>query len=146
MMWRRDGWKAAEELKRRKRREKEEAEKIACIQEWEKTPITPWGQDDQVRDAIAEWKESVVQGYHIFLSGLTPEEVYEVVAHKKTEKEDFLNWLDQYAWDAAQVALEEDMEKLKEREDKARKEKESMEKEMEELEVWVLLAEYNICD
>jgi hypothetical protein len=146
MMWRRDGWKAAEELKRRQKREKEEAEKIARIQEWEKTPITPWGQDDQVRDAIAEWKESVAQGYHIFLSGLTPDEVYEVVAHKKTKKEDFLNWLDQYAWDAAQVALEEDMEKLKEREDKAREEKKRMEQELEELEVRVLLAEYDICD
>jgi hypothetical protein len=133
-------------LKWRNKWEKEEAEKIACIQEWEKTLITPWGQDDQLRDAIAEWKESVAQGYHILLSRLTEEEVYKVVARKKTKKEDFLNWLDQYAWDTAQAAWEEDMEKLKEREDKARKEKKRMEEEMEELEVRVLLAEYDICD
>jgi hypothetical protein len=44
------------------------------------------------------------------------------------------------------VALQEDMEKLKEREEKARKEKKRMEQEMEELEVWVLLTEYDICD
>jgi hypothetical protein len=41
MMRRRDGWKVAEEGKRRQRREKEEAQKIAHIQEWEKMPITP---------------------------------------------------------------------------------------------------------
>jgi hypothetical protein len=128
MMWRRDGWKTEEEMRRQLEKEWKRAEKeMSRIEEWQKVgvhEVDQWiaeeieeemEQERQGGWAVAgldEWKAETPKGYHQFLKQLTDDEIFEALTTGCTTKQEFKDWLDQAVWDRAEKQLEEDMEQL----------------------------------
>lgn len=65
-----------------------------------------------VEDAVMAWKKQVPTNYHGTIAYLTSAEVFELVVVKGLNKDQFLEWVDQKAWDDANHRLEEDMARL----------------------------------
>lgn len=62
-----------------------------------------------MEDAIRECKTQVPASYHRTITHLSTEEVYNLTIMKKLSKKQFLEWVDQKAWDNANNRLEDDM-------------------------------------
>jgi hypothetical protein len=119
MMWRRDGWKAVEKLRRRMRKEKKRMDRI---QEWEK--VDQWITEEvaermveEVRggwaaEGLEEWKAEVPKGYHQFLETLDDDEIAEAMTTGCASKQEWKEWLDQKVTERAEQLLEEDMKRV----------------------------------
>lgn len=65
-----------------------------------------------IEDAVKEWKAKVPTSYHGTIAYLTSEEVYDLAIVKGLDKKQFLEWVDQKAWDDANNRLEDDMRRI----------------------------------
>lgn len=65
-----------------------------------------------IEDAFKEWKTKVPTSYHGTIAYLTTEEVYDLAIVKGLNKKQFLEWVDQKAWDEANNRLEDDMRRI----------------------------------
>jgi hypothetical protein len=68
--------------------------------------------EERVKGAIEKWKAQVPKSYHGALSALEDKEVYGLVRDREMTEDQFLEWVDQVAWDAAENLLKKDMKKL----------------------------------
>jgi hypothetical protein len=68
--------------------------------------------EEQVKGAVEKWKAQVPKSYHGVLSTLEDKEVYALVRDKEMMKDQFLQWVDQVALDAAENLLQKDMKEL----------------------------------
>ena len=66
-----------------------------------------------IGDAKEEWKSQVPESYAGQITSCDMDEVWDLIISRSMTKEQFGEWLDQRAWDNAQVRLEEDMEVLR---------------------------------
>ena len=51
-----------------------------------------------IEDAVREWKSKVPEEYHGVVSDLSRDQVADLFARKQMSKGQFMEWLDQYAW------------------------------------------------
>jgi hypothetical protein len=128
MMWRRDGWKTEEEMRRQLEKEWKRAEKeMSRIEEWQRVgvhDVDQWiaeeieeemEQERQGGWAVAgldEWMAEAPKGYHQFLKQLDNDEIFEALTTGCATKQEFKDWLDQVVWERAEKQLEEDMKQL----------------------------------
>jgi hypothetical protein len=61
---------------------------------------------------VEKWKAQVPKSYHGVLSALEDKEVYALVRDREMTEEQFLEWVDQVVWDAAENLLQKDMKEL----------------------------------
>ncbi|KAG9076590.1 hypothetical protein FS749_011594 [Ceratobasidium sp. UAMH 11750] len=65
-----------------------------------------------IHNAIKTWQSQVPSGYWGTIQDLRRDEVYHLIANKTLTKDQFMDWLNQRAWNVAQAQLDADMAAL----------------------------------
>ncbi|KAG8735500.1 hypothetical protein FRC10_010454, partial [Ceratobasidium sp. 414] len=96
--------------------------KIVEHSRWVPNNAVEWREDDFwvrgdtvgefINAGIVAWKKQVASGYWGVVKTLNCREVYDLIKDRVLTEDQFFDWLDQRAWDAAQDQLDKDMAAL----------------------------------